>query len=60
MKLNENIKIESPVLLLSDKQIRKVSCGMGYFLMLSRFGGIWSMGFNHFGQLGLGNFNMDA
>lgn len=32
---------------------------MGYFLMLSSWGNIWSMGINHFGQLGLGNFDSD-
>jgi alpha-tubulin suppressor-like RCC1 family protein len=52
-----NLKLETPCLLLGGKQIRKVSCGNGYFLMLNTFGSIFSMGYNHFGQLGIGNYN---
>ena len=51
-----NLKIEPPYLLLQKKQIRKVSCGSGYCLMVSIFGAVFTMGSNQFGQLGLGHF----
>jgi alpha-tubulin suppressor-like RCC1 family protein len=49
--------VETPCLLLSGKQIRRVSCGNGYCLMTSIFGAVFSMGYNQFGQLGLGHSN---
>jgi alpha-tubulin suppressor-like RCC1 family protein len=52
-----SLRVDPPCLLLPNKQIRKVSCGNGYCLMASSFGAVFSMGCNHFGQLGLGHFN---
>ena len=58
MHLQKNQRVESPFLVFdSNKYIRKVSCGMGFTLMLSSLGELWSMGFNKFGQLGLSHFN---
>ena len=55
---SEKVVIEKPCLLLGNRQIRKVSSGKGYFLMLSMSGSVWSMGVNKYGQLGLGNFKI--
>lgn len=57
LNLFKNQRIESPFLVLKNEFIRKVSCGMGYTLMLSSLGVIWSFGFNGYGQLGQGHFD---
>lgn len=54
--LKSHLRIESPFLIMSNRYIRKVSCGFGYALMLSSLGSIWSFGFNKYGQLGQGHF----
>ena len=49
-------RIEQPFLILDKCFIRKVSCGLGYALMLSSLGIVWSFGINKYGQLGLGDY----
>ena len=54
------MKIEAPCLLLAKKWIRKIVCGLGYVICLDMFGKMYSMGANHFGQLGLGHCKCDS
>lgn len=49
------LRVENPFNLLSGKYVRKVSCGTHHYLMVTISGSLYSMGWNFYGQLGLGN-----
>jgi alpha-tubulin suppressor-like RCC1 family protein len=40
---------------LNDVHICKISCGSAHSLMLSSDGDIYTIGFNNYGQLGIGD-----
>jgi alpha-tubulin suppressor-like RCC1 family protein len=51
------MRVEKPFFIEKGKQIRSISCGYGYTLIVDIWGKVWSMGFNNQGQLGLGHCN---
>ena len=51
------MRVEKPFIFEKVKQIRSISCGYGYTLMVDIWGKVWSIGFNNQGQLGLGHCN---